>query len=560
MTSRMFMRLIVAALALGAAGARAAPAVTHVSGTVADGHQITISGSGFGTGPALLLFDDFGAGTVGQTHGTTATVGTWNDAEGVVWSDPLLSNGQGVRVMGSPGALISRKGFPVTDEVFFSFIDYVPDGYKFPAADAEESWPDISALKSAWLYHGQYGYSDTSEPDMIFVTYNGAYLSAVGSNDGCGLSTFDINSDNGWLWDTPIRYAFWVKGNGLSAQGSDGFFKVTNGETQINRSYHNYKAWFCDSQVTNVWDRMTFIGYIRSWASFADGHNFVMDDIYLATGDNAQARVEIGDASTYTACTRLALATTGSPGDSWASSSITATVREGTFTPPGLANGYLYVITGDGSVNASGYPLAPSAPVRASVRIDLGTSGYTTPSPWNNLTDKTTSGSIANLTDRNGHPTPWDLNVTDAFPFDYTGGTTAPGVDYPATATRDTFLVANGNTTGAVKISDLDAGKRYNLTFFGSRMNGGDNRESQYTVTGATATSVCLDVNDNQNQTVSVTDMRPNGSGEITIKLEKGPNNTNPSGYAYLGVIEIAERGGPLVITVCSSGTPGARL
>jgi hypothetical protein len=92
------------------------------------------------------------------------------------------------------------------------------------------------------------------------------------------------------------------------------------------------------------------------------------DDVYVAIGTGAQARVEIGDAATYATSKNLSMATV----TSWGDTSITATVRQGSFS--NLNNAYLYVIDANGSVNQNGYllsgadTLAPAAPTNLTVQ------------------------------------------------------------------------------------------------------------------------------------------------------------------------------------------------
>jgi hypothetical protein len=327
------------------------PTISSVGGAVGDGQQITISGSIFGTGPNVVLFDDFNSGTDGNTISSTAVVGSWSTAVGKVFADDLLSGGKGMRVV-DVDQLSSVVTFTATDEVFISFIGYVPDGYYFPYATAEETYPDLSSLKSVWLMYTGVGYAHYDDPDVYLCSWGGSHWYTVSSND-TPISSFDTANACGWLWDTPIRWSFWAKGNGMTVAGSDGMFQTTNGIKQINRCYTEYKAWFAPTNTTYAWDRINFVGYIRT----TTGTNFVEDDIYVATGDNAQARVEIGNAATYTECTRLTLVTTGAAGDSWDSDEITATIREGTFTQAELENGYLYVINGDGCVNEEGFDM-----------------------------------------------------------------------------------------------------------------------------------------------------------------------------------------------------------
>jgi hypothetical protein len=64
--------------------ALATPSITSVSGAVADGNTITVTGSGFGkNGPKIILFDDFGRGSAGEVFSSNATVGTWTTMKGL---------------------------------------------------------------------------------------------------------------------------------------------------------------------------------------------------------------------------------------------------------------------------------------------------------------------------------------------------------------------------------------------------------------------------------------------------------------------------------------------
>ena len=77
-----------------------------------------------------------------------------------------------------------------------------------------------------------------------------------------------------------------------------------------------------------------------------DGNfHFYIDDVYVS---NTQARVEIGNASSFTSCTHREIQIPSA----WASGSIAVTVNAGTF---GSGTAYLYVVDANGSVNASGY-------------------------------------------------------------------------------------------------------------------------------------------------------------------------------------------------------------
>ena len=89
------------------------------------------------------------------------------------------------------------------------------------------------------------------------------------------------------------------------------------------------------------WIKLHFPGFFRN-----DSNSVIyLDDIYVATGA-ARARVEIGNSATYTGCTNLAILTPSS----WSDSSITATVRQGSFQSGAAA--YLFVVDANGNVGA----------------------------------------------------------------------------------------------------------------------------------------------------------------------------------------------------------------
>ena len=70
-------------------------------------------------------------------------------------------------------------------------------------------------------------------------------------------------------------------------------------------------------------------GWIRSSTGGSDGNgtdiSTLYDDIYVAWGDYAAARIELGNAATYAACTDLAICESLS----WADGSLSVKVREG---------------------------------------------------------------------------------------------------------------------------------------------------------------------------------------------------------------------------------------
>jgi hypothetical protein len=70
-------------------------------------------------------------------------------------------------------------------------------------------------------------------------------------------------------------------------------------------------------------------------------------------------------------------------------------------------------------------------------------------------------------------------------------------------------------------------------------MGVGDNRETRYTITGASETTADLNAANNELEVVTASSIAPNANGEITIALTPGPNNDNGNHFTYLGALQI---------------------
>lgn len=193
---------------------------------------------------------------------------------------------------------------------------------------------------------------------------------------------------------------------------------------------------------------------------------------------------------------------------------------------------------------------APVAPA-ATIFLDFGDSAQPTTGNYNNLTKGGISLlSISNLVDSAGSATGISVSVSGFHAGNNANGTTAPAgaaAIFESQATRDNFFgstaLFGGVTapTGTVLLGGLDASGNtaYTFDFFGSRTGVADNRETEYRVAGLTASSVFLDTSNNTSNIVTVSSMIPDSLGNITITVDPGPNNTNSSGFFYLGATRI---------------------
>lgn len=334
-------------------GTSAAGTVNAVNGTIDDGKIITINGSGFGSsGPNIVLFDDFESGTPGndiKTGTGSAKYGQWDSRAGSSYY------GNTAKVSGSKsftsdyvasyGNAISTLLPANTRNVFISWWLFVPAGNNWPG----EISPDGINWKQMWLMG-----SGSGDDDLVIPTRLGpASWFIVGNEQNPGYSNW---TSVGMVKGEWKRLWTWLKGS-TSSTSNDGelkFWELANtGVIQRENAIgiNNLKA-------GGAWERVKPNAYGRQTSNCIVS----FDDIYVASGPNAQARVEIGNAANYMDSTKLTILTP----TSWTDSSISVQVNTGQFKTN--ENAFLFIFKADGSVS-NGYP------IKIGATINDGTSG-----------------------------------------------------------------------------------------------------------------------------------------------------------------------------------------
>jgi hypothetical protein len=306
----------------------AAPSISGVSGTVTNGQSITISGTGFGSGPNVVVFDNFEKGTNGNNIMTgtgSAQVGKWDVLTGTLKpkysnSNPLSGNLCFRANMASDWLEYVSVNLPSgTTKVFFSWwmrTDQLPN-----ASGSGENW------KVMWLFG-----NDDATNDIDFIFVNGQQ--AISGNN---------TSYTGWFYLSDWSLNKWERCAEYIEEGTSGkvqFWELTSSgiATRLNSTASIYPSGQFASLHVNAYGKQT------------SSCNPQIDDVYVATGDNARARIEIGNNATYTSCTKLTICTP----NSWTSNGISAKVWQGQFGSSDPA--YLFVL--DSSGNASpGYSI-----------------------------------------------------------------------------------------------------------------------------------------------------------------------------------------------------------
>lgn len=166
---------------------------------------------------------------------------------------------------------------------------------------------------------------------------------------------------------------------------------------------------------------------------------------------------------------------------------------------------------------------------------------------WNNITPAegaTTNGLLTNLVTSANVPSGIRLAIVRPFNGANDNGSTSSS-SFPASATRDSLFgnteVFNGltNVFPRFQLGGLDRSMTYDFTFFASRAGVSDNRETEYTVSGANTGFAVLNAANNATNTATVHGITPNGDGEVFISLAPTTNNNSPSHFTYLGVLRI---------------------
>jgi lysophospholipase L1-like esterase len=217
-------------------------------------------------------------------------------------------------------------------------------------------------------------------------------------------------------------------------------------------------------------------------------------------------------------------------------------------------------------MNAAGYALwnsivgpeldAWASTVGGTFLFDFGAAASTTeraPAPddplrtWNNITEAigtSSTGRLERVLTAERSQTAINLVMLSRF-NSANGNGVAESPLFPGEATRDSLFgnteTFNGqsNIYPAFKLTGLDTQSVYRFTFFASRTNATDNRETLYTVAGAEPSTAVLDAANNVTNFAVVEGVTPNEAGEIAIHLNPTTSNNSASHFTYLGVMKV---------------------
>jgi len=314
------------------------PIIHAVSGAFTHRDSVVVIGANFGPKEAAapVAWDDFEDGVAD----TKATVGTWERIEGFRIDGSQQdrrhprSMYQGKYTFGEGTA-----GFGGGDNQYGSWYG--------------EYW---FKLDPRWTWGSTLG-SHLANVKVFRIWCKGNCQ----DNTATAIHTFD---QAGTLWTIQEACSGTSRGwGGVRAGFTRGVWHHLQFEYRESSSRGKadgvMRAWFdgrlvdtATNLITRCWaadtpKRVSLLGFYNSWGS-SPAYSYWQDDSYI---DNTWARVEVGDAPSYTDCRhreiQIPLA--------WSNDTITITVNDGAFEPGQRA--YLFVVDHRGVANQVGYPI-----------------------------------------------------------------------------------------------------------------------------------------------------------------------------------------------------------
>jgi len=338
--------LVVTGL-FGLTASSAAPVVSWVDGTLDDGANLTVFGADFGEKipAAPLKYDDFDSGIPGQVLDEGPSPG-WN-----LW------------------AAISPP-----DDPYAYYPKYSTNESRFPG--------DVCALQAfgdtpdGYLGNCSLGLTNVTSRQLYVHGYTIHHRSPNGEATGARNVKIWQRCVGAWGYPTTRWDVYPMNGSGhlysqacasgvadanqwgIGMPEPDNWFRVeiyhdrgTSSAPEIMEVYQDLqlrRSFSNPGQPDCGQDRL----YLMSYHSDLDDNGAWMDwywsEIYI---DVTRARVEIGNAPTWDACTHREIQIP----TAWQGGQLSFTANLNTFTPDSQV--YLYVVNADGEVNQSGHGL-----------------------------------------------------------------------------------------------------------------------------------------------------------------------------------------------------------
>jgi hypothetical protein len=325
------------------------PSVAGVSGPLAHKATLRITGSGFGpkAQAAPLKYDDFDAGIPGDKLVGWAFRRQFREPDysaAVVRPNSRMSahvpyvDGEYLCSFGVAGAALSK--LYLNAWVYCDTVSPFPRNHKLVRV-----------------------FSNTpngSEPNLYYNVYCQAYgqSSVLGQDGLAGTAPASRFRTSVGSWSADdfskrwVHLALYLEQS--SADADDGTAVLWLGESRV---VNRVRDWRTRISSATTWSSVMLGQYLGHGTDdtckdpYGDAHVY-WDDVYV---DVSRARVEIGDAAAYDACTHREIQIP----TAWSDGAVTVTVNQGAF--PGLEGRYLFVVDDATGTPSPGFRLGGAA-------------------------------------------------------------------------------------------------------------------------------------------------------------------------------------------------------
>ena len=309
---------------------------------VAQGSSVSLLTDGtnpFGTGPTNVKYDNYENGTAGAdvslANSEYDTVSAFYPAK---FRADSRSGNLAITGRTDDGATSSINTIDLTStrEVFLSYATKIPTGSFFPGNSTDNIPSDFYSTDSSWKIAWLQDDADIGKVNDICVpSHNGNGSWLVGGN---GLD----NKLTGLNGPSPTWFGFnnWTRICGFLKAGATPqtdlgkvyFQALTSGVAMYEQEADVVVFSGGRAEPPYHWTQLNITGYSRSDSGVPDKViQMLYDDLYVAWGANAAARVELGDNATYTSCTDLHIQHV-TPAN-WATGQLDFNIDYGPFAP-----------------------------------------------------------------------------------------------------------------------------------------------------------------------------------------------------------------------------------
>lgn len=311
-------------------------AISDVMGDLEEGAALTICGDQFGSqGPETVFFDDFDDGEPGESLDEEGpALGEWYTPGGPVVDDMSRSGSNALLLLDHEESTQTSVfaipdddgefGLRHFDEFFMHWS--LKDLGDFPGNDSSPTdFSSDSSAKDIWVMFGDrgdnYDYScsqgECNGNDIVLATHTG----------GGGFKHDGNNTRSNWWISDFWQFGAWnTMSFHLSLDPDEPYGDATGDFEHFSEA----GGYFQDDyegpmmreeldEIPPVWDRIK----VGAWYRNAGETRRIADDIYIAIGDGASARVEVANAESMDEATNLAVSTI----DDWSDDQLEATLR-----------------------------------------------------------------------------------------------------------------------------------------------------------------------------------------------------------------------------------------